>query len=131
MKFTEQDALDYMEKWIDSDQWQDITIMYDYSETEMLAEYLVSAGAINSKLCYEHDKEIEQYIEKMAKKFKKLSNKKQQKYYNTLFKDTLIIDCQDCNHVSFINNGNEELYPEVKEHCWSCKSKNIKTQRGI
>lgn len=130
VKLTEElinEAHNYMEQWVDSDQWSDLAVILNEGDTELAADHLVSAGAIDSKLCYEWAQKIEKVIERLAKDFRKLSYKKQQERYDSVFKNTFVASCHDCNHVSFVNDGNETIYPEVKEKCWECSSKNIET----
>lgn len=120
-------AHEYMEQWIDEEQWQELAVFLDEGDTELAADYLVSAGAIDSDNCYEHAKPIEQVIERLAKDFRKLSAKKQQKRIDAALQNTFVSSCNDCNHVSFVPDGNEELYPELKTQCWECGSKDVET----
>lgn len=129
VKYTDEDALEYMRQWINEETWDDIAIMYNSGDVELMAHALVEAGAINSNQCYEHVKGIERYIERLAKAFRSLSDKDQHKRYEELLeellKDVITINCKDCNHVSFVADHNETIYPELLESCWECESDNI------
>lgn len=50
--------------------------------------------------------------------------------HKNAFKNVFVSHCQDCTHVHFVKDGDEELYPEFKTECSKCKSKNIKTSKG-
>lgn len=119
----------YMGVWVQTENWDDLAVMLMEGDTELAAHHLVGAGAIDSKRCYLDAIEVEQAIELLAKRFRRLTQKQQSKRYDAVFKGCLIADCQDCNHVSFVHSGNEALYPEVKTACWSCKSTNIEVYR--
>jgi hypothetical protein len=124
----DQEALEYMRQWTESEGWPIEAILYNQGDVENLALYLVEAGAIDSSMCYEHCKKIEAYIEKLAKRFK--SKGKYQKQLNETLKGTLVISCNDCNVVSYVNDYNEVIYPELLTECWECKSKAIKSYRS-
>lgn len=125
-------AHEYMKQWIDSENWCDLSVMLEHQGDTILAAYtLCNAGAIDSTRCVDEAKEIEKFIEKLARGFRKLPKKKQSKQYHETFKTCFIADCQDCNHVSFVDDGNEELYESLKTECWQCKSTNIETKRGL
>ena len=122
-----QEALEYMRQWIQDDKWDDLSVMYNAGEDEIMADHLVSAGAINSRMCYEEAKYTEKIIEELAKRFRKFSYKKQNKIRDLIFKNVFINSCNDCNNVSFVEDKNEKIYPELQTQCWECKSKNIET----
>lgn len=126
-------AHEYMvDHWITGDaSWSDFAIADQAGDTEMLAHMLVSAGAINSNICYEWAKSVEQVVEHLAKNFRKLNQKERRERYNEAFKDCLIVQCEDCNRVSCVHSGNERIYPELLKQCWECKSENIQTQKGL
>lgn len=124
-----EDAHDYMKQhWTnDPDVWDDFTAIEVYGDTELLAHYLVQAGAINSKLCYEDAKPVEKIVEELARRFRKLSKKARDKRIDKAFENCFISSCNDCNAVQFLYDGNEQLYSEVKTECWECSSNNIET----
>lgn len=124
------EAMEYMKRWDQSDEyWDDLSVMIMEGDDELAAYHLCTAGAINSRNCYPEFKQVEQAIELMAKRFGKLSHKQQRARYDGVFNGCLVCSCNECNHVSFVHSGNEELYPEVKEKCWSCKSSDIEVKR--
>lgn len=133
-------AHEYMRMWIDSDRWTDINACLDhYGDTIYAAELLVSSGAINSenikkygaKFRQENAYESEVIIETLAKRFRAGSRTIQLKHIQNTFKKCLIVSCDDCNEVSFVPDGNERLYPELENKCWSCESKNIEVKRSL
>lgn len=133
-------AYEYMRQWVDQENWTDINVALEHEGDVIYAAYLlVSAGAINSANIKKYGAETfedtayeaERVIETLAKGFRKSTIKQQNNHINRTFKNTFISSCNDCNNVSFLADGNEELYPELKTQCWSCKSCNIETKVGI
>lgn len=130
-------AHEYMQQWVQEENWDDLAVMLMEGDTEMAAHHMCGTGAINSKNIKKYGAEsypeiayeCERTIETLSKRFRKLSRKAQSKRYDEVFKDCLIASCRDCNHVSFVHSGNEKLYPEVKEACWECDSVNILVYR--
>lgn len=122
-----EEAMEYMKQWINEEAWDDFKIMYDSGDHELFADALVNAGAIDSDYCYSQYTEIERYIEQLAERFRKLSLRTRNKRYDEAFEGTFVASCKDCNAVSFVHSGNEQLYPELKTECWECGSKNIET----
>jgi hypothetical protein len=118
---------EYTKQWIDQENWTDFNIVHSMSV--IMGMELLSHMLVNEKCCIDsansYEPRIEKEIEKLAKQFSKLSKKKQNEYYDYAFKDCHMYSCKDCHHVSFVNDGNDELYPELKTECWECKSKNI------
>lgn len=135
-----EDAHEYMSQWIDQGNWTDINVALDHEGDTIYAAYLlVSAGAINSKSIKQFGAEMypetayecEKTIEELARRFKRGTNRQQLKHVKRTFKNCFVASCNDCNCVSFLADGNEELYPEVKTECWQCHSTNIETKVGI
>lgn len=122
---------DYIAQWINQETWCDLRVALDSGDLEVASDMICNSGAIDSRNCFEHARETELKIEGIAKKFRKLPVKSQTKRYAKVFKETLIIDCADCNHHSFVADKNEELYPELKTQCWECGSKNINKTKGM
>lgn len=142
MKLTDEkieQAMKYMEMWRHQEEWTDINAALDNGDDLYAAYLLCNSGAIDSnnikkngaEFFKETAHETELIIEELNRRYNKLSSKKQSKHVTELFKNCFISDCKKCNHVSFLDSGNEELYPEVKTVCWNCKSKNIETGYGI
>lgn len=132
-------AHEYMLQWVDNENWTDLNVCLNHTGDTIYAAYLlVNSGAINSSAIREFGAEnyketaleSEIIIEELAKRFNRGSKKVQLKHINTNFKNCYIFTCKDCNHVSFVADGNETLYPELKTECWSCHSKNIKTKKS-
>ena len=121
-------AHEYLDNWSQrNEDWTDLAMMLDEGDTEMAADHMLGTGAVdstNQSLDPEHAK-IEAVIEQLGKAFRKLSRKTQLKRYDEVFKNCHLYSCDDCNHVSFVNNGNEKLYQKELKECWSCSSKNI------
>lgn len=115
----------YMKMWYDLEKFIDFNIMYDAGQEGMCADWLVSAGAINSDMCYENCREIEEKIESWANEYRGLSLKKRRKQFNEVFKNSTSFRCKDCNYVSVVNDGNEKLYEQELKACWDCESKNL------
>lgn len=133
-------AHEYMRMWIDQERWTDLNAALDhFGDTIYAAELLVSSGAINSENIKKYGAEFykntayetELVIEALAKRFRKGTRRSQIAHITKTFKDCLIVSCDACNCVSFVPDKNEELYPELKEKCWECESKNIDVKRGI
>jgi len=126
----------YMHRWEEHDNWSDFNVMLSFTViaqifTEMCADSLVCAGAIHPDNCYEDAKDVEKIVVRLANKWRRRSNKERDLWIGRVFKDCFIVACQDCNHASFLSDGNEELYPETKIKCTECNSTNIETRRGI
>lgn len=133
-------AHEYMQQWIDTENWTDLAVALEYEgDIIYAAELLVSAGAINSKNIKKHGAELyedtayesELVIEELARRFRKGTAKQRHNHIARTFKNCFVASCNDCNNVSFVPEGNEELYPELKTECWACHSENIETKRGI
>jgi hypothetical protein len=133
-----EEAHEYMRNWIETESWSELQVCLDHEgDTMYAAELLCSAGAINSAdletagaMC-EDAAACERTIEALAREFRAMPPAQQLKHICNTFKDCFIACCDDCNNVSYIADGNEEIYPEVKSWCWECGSKNIRTKRGI
>lgn len=124
----DEEIFEYLSQWVQEDYWCDLAIMIEEGDLELAAESLLGSGAIDSKQDFldPNCAVIEKEIEKLGRKFRKLSKKEQSKRYNAVFKGTHLFECEDCNHVSFVKYGNEELYKDELTECWSCGSKNVK-----
>lgn len=129
------DIISYIEQWNNTEDWDAMQCMLNAAVVgcpdalEHAADYIVGTGAINSETCYPHAKSLEQDVELLAKRYRKLSKKRKDLVYDRIFDGVLMVDCQDCNHVCFVHDGNEEIYPEVRHKCWSCKSENLNSRR--
>lgn len=129
------DIIGYMDQWNDTDRWDALQCILNAAivgcpdALEYAADYLMSTGSIDSRNCYEDSKTLEQDIELLAKMYRKLSKKRKDLVYDRIFDEVLTVECQDCNHVSFVHDGNEKLYPEVRHNCWMCKSENLDVRR--
>lgn len=119
----------YMEMWYNQEEFTDFNIIYDAGDAEMCADWLVNAGAIDSDNCHESCRQIEEVIEVWAKDFDKLGLTKKRKRQYEVFKDSVSFGCNDCNHVSVVNDGNEKLYEFELKTCWECESPNIHVSR--
>lgn len=133
-------AHEYMRMWIDQENWTDLNVALDHEgDTIYAAHLLVSAGAINSRAIKKfgaefHDEtayESELIVEELARRFRKGTDRQQYNHVKQTFKNCFIASCNECNRVSFLADGDEELYEKVKTECWECGSENIKTRRGI
>lgn len=129
------EILSYMSRWIREEDWDAMQCMANAASVGCpdamgyMADYICGTGAIDSKHCYEDSKTIEQDIELLAKRFRKLSKKRRDLCYDRIFNGVLFVDCQVCNHVCFVHDGNEELYPEVTQKCWECKAEHLVVKR--
>jgi len=125
----------YMSQWIKEDEWDDMQCMANAAivgcpdALEHMADHLAGTGCIDSKSCYEYARTLEQDIELLAKRYRKLSKKRKDLVYDRIFDEVLFIDCKECNHVSFVHDGNEEIYPELRHKCWECKAEHIEIHR--
>lgn len=133
-------AHEYMEQWIDHENWTDLNVALNHEGDTIYAAYLlVSAGAINSKSIKKFGAEFypdtayecERIIEELARRFEKGTSGQQLKHVKRTFKNCFVASCNECNHVSFLADGNEQLYPETKTECWECQSTNIETKVGL
>lgn len=131
MKNSYEAVTNYIAQWIDDENWDDLKVIIDACEMgcpkalEYAADHIVGTGAIDSAVCFESGKSLEKDIEALAKKFRKMPKKVRDNTYNEIFRGTVVIDCDECNHHSFVHSGNEKLYPELLKECWNCKSKDI------
>lgn len=66
----EEFAFEYMAMWCDNMNEYGWPELHEDGEYERLADELVSAGAINSELCYPSCKEIETIIEEWCKQYR-------------------------------------------------------------
>lgn len=121
------DVLEYLRRWINTETWDDLAVMIDRGDVELASKHMLNTGAIDPDYCDPENKKIETAIVVLGKRFSKLSHKAQMKRYDAVFKKCFIARCNECNHVSFLDCGNENLYPEVKTECWGCRSKDIET----
>jgi hypothetical protein len=119
------EAFEYMARWVDDDYWRDTAIMQSSGNDYLLADSLVSAGAIDSKNCCEEFQQIEKWIERTAREYRRMTKKKRDDLFWGTFEGVHTFECSDCNHVSFLNDGNEEIYAEQLTECWMCDSKNV------
>lgn len=115
----------YITQWRDEEGWSDFNLMLSEGDTEMACESIVSSGAIDPECCYEWAKADEELVLRIAKLYEKLSRKEKQKRMDVVFDGCVIFSCNDCNHHSFLNYGNDELYANELKTCWSCNSKNV------
>lgn len=135
MKNDADDILNYMSRWINEEKWDAMQCMANAASVgcpdalEHMADYLMSTGCIDSTQCYSDAKTLEQDVESLARKFRKISKKRQDLVYNRIFDGVLMISCEECNLVSFVHDGNEELYPELYKKCWECEAEHLLIHR--
>lgn len=124
-----EEAHEYMKQWVREEGFDDLGIMYWAGDTELLAHSLVEAGAIDSQNCYPEFKDIEEFIESLSDKFRKLTQESKSKRIHEAFKNTVTIQCTHCHHVQFPDESNFKLYEdELRKACWECGSKKIDIQ---
>lgn len=134
---SQEDILSYMENWIDKEDWSDLQIMANAASVgcpdamEHMANYLLGTGAIDSTRCRKESKTLEQDMELLAKRYDKFSKKRKKLVFDRIFDNVLFIRCDKCNHVSFVADDNEKLYPEVLKNCWSCNKSGVTYERHI
>lgn len=109
----------YCENWRHDEEWTDLNVALDQGDTVYSAYLLCSAGVFDETV------EIEAKCIAAASEYSKLSHKEKMAHLDSTFGECFISSCEDCNHVSFLDCGNENLYPEVKETCWNCGSSHI------
>lgn len=125
-------AYEYMKMWYDSEYFTDFQIYYNSGDIEVIAYELVDSGAIDSSMCFEWAKKIEKVVEQLAENFRALPHALQASRRDKAFKQNgpvHICECQDCHFVQFLNEGNEEIYGDQLDHCWSCDSKNVENYK--
>ena len=129
------EIIGYMSNWINQEDWDDMQCMANAAivgcpdALEYMADHLMGTGAIDSRHCYEYARTLEQDVELLAKRFRKLSKKRKKLCFDRIFDEVLFISCNECNHCSFVHDGNETIYPEVMQKCWSCGDKDIVVER--
>lgn len=116
---------DYMRQWKHEEDWTDFNIALNSGDLDLMSHMLVESGAIDSNNCYEECQKTEKLIERMARNFRRQSEKLRNKAYDSAFEGCNIYSCPECNHVSFVNDGNEELYEDELKTCWGCESKKV------
>jgi hypothetical protein len=132
---SQEEILSYMSNWINQEDWCDMQCMANAASVGCpdalgyMANHLIGTGAIDSTRCYENSKTLEQDVELLAKRFGKISKKRQKLAWNRIFDNVLFISCDKCNHCSFVADDNERLYPEVLKQCWSCKKSGVSVER--
>ena len=135
IEHSHEELISYMEQWNNDEQWDAIQCMANAAivgcpdALEYMANHLMGTGAINSENCYPHAKSFEQDIELLAKTYRKFSKKRKDLVYDRIFDGVLMVDCQECNHVSFVHDGNEKIYPDVTLKCWSCNEEHVLVKR--
>lgn len=119
--------LKYMEQWRNEEQWDDFNIILDrayidINQLRFACSFLLETGAIDSKHCYAQFQTVECSIEKLAAQFRSLPKVERDGIAERTFHGVKTFSCTDerCNHVSFVSDGNETLYAEELEKCWSC-----------
>lgn len=121
-------AYEYMAMWLSEEDYTDFNALYESGDQDLAADWLVSAGAINSKSCYESCGAIELLIEGWAKSYRKSSRKTQLKRLNSALGDYTTYACQDCNYVQFVQLKYSSNTHEDFLECWECRSKNIEVK---
>lgn len=128
-----EDVVRYLKFWLDHEGWSDFNIMLSFGENVSqdalwaACDWVVSAGAIDPSM-HVRDSEayhIELEIEKMSRKFRKLNAKAQGELLDNMFNGCHLFECGECNHVSYVHDGNHELYDKELETCWDCNSPKI------
>ena len=115
--------------WCRDEGFSDFQAFDEAGDTELLADGLVSAGAIDSKACYPEFKGVERLVERIARAYRKKSRKARLKQLNAAMADTIVVACEDCNHVQFPSRINYSMYEtEFLKCCWSCGEQAITTQ---
>lgn len=126
-----ENIINYIAQWIDTEDWDALEVIKQAADMgcpdalEYMTNYIVSTGCINSRTCYDWAKPYEKQVEQLNAKFKRFSKKRRDEVHKQIFKDCVTIDCQHCNHVSFVHSQNEKVYPELLKQCWDCKSEKI------
>lgn len=120
-----EDVYKYLTQWRHDEDWTDFNIALDSGDILLMSHMMMETGAIDSTACYDWAVPCEIEVEKLAKEFRRLSKAKQSKAYDDAFEGCLIFDCDDCSHVSFLNNGNDKLYADALRVCWGCQGKNV------
>ena len=95
---TDEMAYEYMKcHWYHDEDWTDFNIIADAIpvDVELMADYLVNnAGCIDSTQCYPESRDIEQHIEELAVKWRRLPAKEKDKrhmaYKNNLISSFII-----------------------------------------
>lgn len=130
-KVDDDELYKYLCMWRHDEDWTDYNIALDSGDLDLMCHMMMETGAIDSTACYDWGVPCEQEIERLAKKFRKLSQAKQTQAYDDAFEGCVIFTCVNCNHVSFLNNGNQKIYAEELKVCWSCKSTEIKKTKWM
>ena len=123
---------DYIAQWKQEESWTDYNQIHMMADLvpdglEYACDYMVNSGAIEPE--HSFNPEIETAIVVLSERFKKYSKKRKNLIFERLFDGCFVASCNDCNHCSFLSDGNEDLYPETKTECWECKSTDIETDR--
>ena len=77
----------YLEQWRDSEGFSDVNLALDRGFVEYAAYILDSAGAIDSRTCYESAQPTERAIERLLKRY---TDKQRKRDLNALLKNTEI-----------------------------------------
>jgi len=128
--FSEDDIINYLNQWRDTEGWSDNNIVLDSFYLDSfdlgyICNFFVSIGGIDSSQCFPEYKAIEKEIERLSSVFEKYTEKKKNKVINTVFQGIVVFSCKDCNTVSFLIKENIEIYRNELKTCWSCKHGNI------
>ena len=116
---------DYMCMWRDDDSFRDINKVIEAGDIEMLADHLVSAGAVDSSGCVRTCAAIERRIEKLSKQWQTLTKEDQNKRYDEAFKDCTVYICSECSHHEFVGPDDFMSEKEMQSFgCASCDRKN-------
>lgn len=112
--------------WCTDEGFTDLMMISQAGDTELLAHYLVGSGAIDSNHCFDQFKKIEKIVETLAEQYLKLNKKEQEKRLNDCFKNSIVVRCNKCGCVQFVDEHNFQMYKkELKKSCWDCDNKSI------
>lgn len=119
----------YMKMWYDTERYTDFNAFYDAGHGDQCADWLVSAGAVQSDICYSHCKQIEKIIEMWARQFRKLTDKNRRKQVDAALKGFTVYACNDCNLVQFVDLESACQTDADFKKCWECSSENITSRK--
>jgi hypothetical protein len=94
---------EYIKLWYHDEQWTDFNMAWDSGYTDLALYLISSAGAIDSKNCYEDAKPVERAIERRLKKY---IRKMQAKDSAECFDNAVVYVHLETNEHAFIKNQN-------------------------
>lgn len=112
-KYTDNEILNYLEQWVNPEMFCELGYLIRQGHFNEALDTVINYGVINPEICYPMYKNIESEINMLHDNIK--CN------YDKAFKDSIVIECKNCNNVQVMEKENYDLYEkELNDRCWEC-----------